>query len=203
MRLRPSGRQGAVATSIESFRAYQRDEAWTWEHLALTRARVVAGPEGLAKDYEAARVDVLGFDRDPAKVIADVIEMRNRIADAKQSGGARWTPNWVKATCRMLSWLPQTAALLSSDTPREPDRQIAQGVAIGWFSDAQGRDMAQSHDLMWRLQAASKLLSDGPLDLDTLGQGGQDLLLRETGAESEAALIKDLEEKARAAAPSH
>lgn len=53
---------------------------------------------------------------------------------------------------------------------------------------------------MWRLQAASKLLSDGPLDLETLGQGGQDLLLRETGAKSKAALIEDLENKARAAA---
>lgn len=199
MRLRPSGRQGAVATSIESFKAYQRDEAWTWEHLALTRARVVAGPEGLAQVYETARTDVLGFERDPAKVIADVIEMRNRIADAKQSGGAL-DAKLGEGHLQDVELVAQAAALLSSAPPREPDRQIAQGVAIGWFSDAQGRDMAQSHDLMWRLQAASKLLSDGPLDLDALGQGGQDLLLRETGAESEAALIKDLEEKARAAA---
>ncbi len=43
MRLRPSGRQGPVATSIESFASYQRTEAWTWEHLALTRARVLVG----------------------------------------------------------------------------------------------------------------------------------------------------------------
>ena len=60
MRLRPSGRQGPVATSIESFRAYQMDEAWTWEHLALTRARVVAfagaGGEGLAHEVEALRL---------------------------------------------------------------------------------------------------------------------------------------------------
>src|SRR5690606_7771862 len=49
MRLRPSGRQGPVATSIQSFRDYQMSEAWTWEHLALTRARVVAcaGDQGL------------------------------------------------------------------------------------------------------------------------------------------------------------
>ena len=60
--------------------------------------------------------------------------------------------------------------------------------------------MAASHDLMWRLQAVSKLLSEGSLDLDALGKGGQDLLMRETGAESEAALVKDLETKARAAA---
>ena len=46
MRLRPSGRQGPVATSLAAFRRYQAEEAWTWEHLALTRARVVAGPAG-------------------------------------------------------------------------------------------------------------------------------------------------------------
>lgn len=203
MRLRPSGRQGPVATSIDSFRAYQRDEAWTWEHLALTRARVVAGPEGLTAAYNAARDEVMAFDRDPAKVVADVIEMRNRIADAKQSSGAL-DAKLGEGHLQDVELVAQAAALLSpatdASTPREPDRQIAEGVAIGWFSDGQGRSLARSHDLMWRLQAASKLLSDGPLDLEALGQGGQDLLLRETGAASEADLIKDVEEKARAAA---
>ena len=51
MRLRPSGRQGPVATSIQSFCSYQEDEAWTWEHLALTRARPLAGtPVWVAAD---------------------------------------------------------------------------------------------------------------------------------------------------------
>ena len=48
MRLRPSGRAGPVATSVEAFMAYQRDEAWTWEHLALTRARRIVGNAELA-----------------------------------------------------------------------------------------------------------------------------------------------------------
>ncbi|MCK8463686.1 glutamine-synthetase adenylyltransferase [Aliiroseovarius sp. S1339] len=199
MRLRPSGRQGPVATSIDSFRAYQKDEAWTWEHLALTRARVITGPDSVAKAYEAARAEVMAFDRDPAKVVADVIDMRHRIAEAKTGGGALDAKLGV-GHLQDVELVAQAAALLSHDTARDPASQIAQGVASGWFSDAQGRAMAESHDLMWRLQAASKLLSDGPLDLDALGKGGQDLLLRETGAESETALVKDLENKARAAA---
>ena len=199
MRLRPSGRQGPVATSIDSFRAYQKDEAWTWEHLALTRARVVTGPDSVAAAYEAARAEVMAFDRDPAKVVADVIDMRNRIAEAKTGGGALDAKLGV-GHLQDVELVAQAAALLSHDTARDPASQIAQGVASGWFSDAQGRAMSDSHDLMWRLQAASKLLSDGPLDLDALGRGGQDLLLRETGAESEAALVEDLENKARAAA---
>ncbi len=199
MRLRPSGRQGPVATSIGSFRAYQRDEAWTWEHLALTRARVVTGPDNVTAAYDAARAEVMAFDRDPKKVVADVIDMRGRIAEAKTGGGALDAKLGV-GHLQDVELVAQAAALLSHDTARAPAAQIAQGVALGWFSDAQGQAMADSHDLMWRLQAVSKLLSEGPLDLDALGKGGQDLLLRETGAESEAALVKELETRARAAA---
>ena len=199
MRLRPSGRQGPVATSIDSFRAYQKDEAWTWEHLALTRARVVTGPDSVAQAYEAARAEVMAFTRDPAQVIADVIDMRDRIAAAKTGGGALDAKLGV-GHLQDVELVAQAATLLAPDTPRDPEAQIAQGVAIGWFSDAQGQAMAASHDLMWRLQAASKLLSEGPLDLDALGKGGQDLLLRETNAESETALVQELETKARAAA---
>ena len=54
MRLRPSGQKGPVATHLDSFIEYQAKEAWTWEHLALTRARVVSGPPGLAAKVEAA-----------------------------------------------------------------------------------------------------------------------------------------------------
>ena len=200
MRLRPSGRQGPVATSIESFKEYQRVEAWTWEHLALTRARVVAGPSDLAQAYEDARQEVLCFDRDPAKVITDVQDMRERLAAAKGEGRGALEAKLGVGHLQDVELVAQAAALLSPDTARTPSDQIAQGVAIGWFSDAQGQAMAASHDLMWRMQAASKLLSDAPLDLEDVGQGGQDLLLRETGAESEDDLIRDLQQKAKLAA---
>ncbi len=197
MRLRPSGRQGPVATSIDSFRAYQRDEAWTWEHLALTRARVVTGPEDVSAAYEQARLEVLGFERDPAKVVQDVIDMRARIAAAKGEGGGALEAKLGVGHLQDVELVAQSASLLAPDTSRTPREQIAQGVAIGWFTDAQGQAMADSHDLMWRLQAASKLLSEGPLDLQALGQGGQDLLLRETGVEDGGELVGEV--KARAA----
>ena len=59
MRLRPSGRQGPVATAFEAFKTYQNEEAWTWEHLALTRARAVTGDGGLAQKVEAFRLELL------------------------------------------------------------------------------------------------------------------------------------------------
>uniref|UniRef100_UPI000A11B08C [protein-PII] uridylyltransferase family protein n=1 Tax=Salibaculum halophilum TaxID=1914408 RepID=UPI000A11B08C len=79
MRLRPSGRQGPVATAFSTFERYQMDEAWTWEHLALTRARVVAGPSDLARDVEAARARVLAAKAGGEGVRGAVAHMRARI----------------------------------------------------------------------------------------------------------------------------
>jgi glutamate-ammonia-ligase adenylyltransferase len=81
MRLRPSGASGPIATSLAHFALYQRDSAWTWEHMALTRARPVAGDARLGWRIEAAVAAALGRPRDPARLVADVAEMRQRIAD--------------------------------------------------------------------------------------------------------------------------
>jgi glutamate-ammonia-ligase adenylyltransferase len=88
-RLRPSGKSGPLATHIDSFAAYQAKEAWTWEHMALTRARVVAGDRKLmarARD-EIARVIASRHDR--AKVVADVREMRAMVEEYK-GGEGHW-----------------------------------------------------------------------------------------------------------------
>ncbi len=80
MRLRPSGKAGPIATSLESFRRYQRDQAWTWEQMALTRARVIAGPPPLCAEIGAAIHGVLTRRRDGGTLLADVAEMRARMA---------------------------------------------------------------------------------------------------------------------------
>jgi glutamate-ammonia-ligase adenylyltransferase len=80
MRLRPSGRAGPVASHIESFAEYQEREAWTWEHMALTRARVIsASPEFRAKIEQTIRA-VLTRPRDATAVASDVVEMRRAVA---------------------------------------------------------------------------------------------------------------------------
>jgi [glutamine synthetase] adenylyltransferase / [glutamine synthetase]-adenylyl-L-tyrosine phosphorylase len=89
MRLRPSGRSGPVATSIASFDNYQHSEAWTWEHMALTRGRVVSASPALAARVEAVIRDVLCAPRDAAAIAADVVEMRRAIA-LEKSDAARW-----------------------------------------------------------------------------------------------------------------
>jgi glutamate-ammonia-ligase adenylyltransferase len=80
MRLRPSGRAGPMASHFKSFAEYQDREAWTWEHMALTRARVISAPPAFADRIEKIIREVLTRPRDAASVATDVAEMRRAIA---------------------------------------------------------------------------------------------------------------------------
>jgi glutamate-ammonia-ligase adenylyltransferase len=80
MRLRPSGQSGTLVTSLEAFRDYQLQRAWTWEHQALVRARAIAGSAELKQAFADVRRDVLCRARDPDKLKRDVMEMRARMA---------------------------------------------------------------------------------------------------------------------------
>jgi glutamate-ammonia-ligase adenylyltransferase len=80
MRLRPSGRAGPVASRIDAFADYQEREAWTWEHMALTRARVISSSSEFRERIEAIIRSVLTRPRDPASTAADVADMRRAIA---------------------------------------------------------------------------------------------------------------------------
>jgi len=78
-RLRPSGKGGLLVQSLEGFRDYQREEAWTWEHQALLRARAVAGPPGLRERFESVRCDVLRFGVRRETLLEEVRRMRERM----------------------------------------------------------------------------------------------------------------------------
>ncbi len=81
MRLRPSGEAGPIASSFAAFARYQREAAWTWEHMALTRARPVAGDAGLRQRVANTIEAVLRSPRDPKKLLVDVADMRRRIGE--------------------------------------------------------------------------------------------------------------------------
>jgi [glutamine synthetase] adenylyltransferase / [glutamine synthetase]-adenylyl-L-tyrosine phosphorylase len=83
MRLRPSGQKGPVASRLSSFIEYQDKDAWTWEHMALTRARVVTGPAALRGSIEQAIRQVLTRARDRSRIVKDVRDMRALIAKEK------------------------------------------------------------------------------------------------------------------------
>lgn len=79
MRLRPSGNSGLLVSSLKSFTEYQQKHAWTWEHQALVRSRVVAGDAALAARFEQVRHEILCTERAPEKLRADVVEMRQKM----------------------------------------------------------------------------------------------------------------------------
>ncbi len=79
LRLRPEGGSGLLVSSIDAFRRYQRESAWTWEHQALTRARFCAGEATLGAEFEEERRAILRIPRDEAKLRGDVLSMRERL----------------------------------------------------------------------------------------------------------------------------
>lgn len=81
MRLRPSGNSGLLVASLDSFAEYQRKEAWTWEHQALVRARMVAGEEALAERFTQIRAEVLGRGRERSALRREVVEMRDKMRE--------------------------------------------------------------------------------------------------------------------------
>jgi [glutamine synthetase] adenylyltransferase / [glutamine synthetase]-adenylyl-L-tyrosine phosphorylase len=86
-RLRPSGTDGMLAVSLESFERYQSEQAWTWEHMALTRARPVFGSAGARAELQAVIDSTLGRPRDPARLTADAVAMRAEMASHKAARG--------------------------------------------------------------------------------------------------------------------
>jgi len=87
-RLRPSGNKGPLAVSLESFAQYQRQEAWTWEHMALLRARPIFGSAQACAQLDAVIADILSKPRDSARIIADAVKMRADIARHKPPASA-------------------------------------------------------------------------------------------------------------------
>jgi glutamate-ammonia-ligase adenylyltransferase len=86
-RLRPSGNAGPLVTKLSSFTAYQTQQAWTWEHMALTRARVLSGDKNLSAKVIQAVEDILRAPREPQKLFQDVIEMRARLRQHQPQAG--------------------------------------------------------------------------------------------------------------------
>lgn len=87
MRLRPEGAAGMLVSGLKSFEAYQLEKAWTWEHQALVRARVVIGDPAIAAEFETIRKKVLSQPGDREKLQQDVLEMRQKMLSAQIKPG--------------------------------------------------------------------------------------------------------------------
>ncbi|VDC31622.1 bifunctional [glutamine synthetase] adenylyltransferase/[glutamine synthetase]-adenylyl-L-tyrosine phosphorylase [Pseudogemmobacter humi] len=189
VRLRPSGRQGPVATSLASWRDYQETEAWTWEHLALTRARVVAGDPTLGAEVETTRRAVIAVKGQGEKVRADVAEMRARLFEAKPARG-EWETKNGPGRLMDIELIAEMLALIAASPARQVERQLAGAKDLLPAADQEA--LARAWRFLWSLHCAARLLSDQPLQPEALGEGGRAFLLRQTGESDETALLDRL-----------
>ncbi|MDJ1008731.1 MAG: glutamine-synthetase adenylyltransferase [Paracoccaceae bacterium] len=187
MRLRPSGRQGPVATSLAAFMRYQTEEAWTWEHLALTRARPVAGAGRLRDEIEAFRRDLIGRHRDRPAVLADVADMRARLLAAKPgTGGLEMKAGPGRLTD--IELIASAGALLSGDAARSPRRQLLAGAGVLGLPEPVAHRLGRLHQRLSAVRQALVLIGGEPRP----GTGGAALVLREGAAETLDDLAADV-----------
>ena len=113
MRLRPSGNQGPVATSWESFKHYQTSEAWVWEHLALVNATIITGPEGLKADVSEFCKSLKTL-RPDEKVMSGLSIMRKRLLAAR-SMDEKWSLKLGQGKLQDIELVSQMGILLSNE----------------------------------------------------------------------------------------
>ena len=117
MRLRPSGRAGPLASHIDSFAEYQEREAWTWEHMALTRARVISASPAFRARIEKVIRDALTRPREPLGIAADVADMRRAIAQEKGEDD-RWELKYAAGGMVDIDFIAQYLQLIhAADKP--------------------------------------------------------------------------------------
>jgi glutamate-ammonia-ligase adenylyltransferase len=192
MRLRPSGRAGPVATQIGSFTGYQENEAWTWEHMALTRARVVSASPGFGARVEQIIRNVLQRPRDAELIAGDVVEMRSAIA--KEKGDREcWDLKYAAGGLVDIEFIAQYLQLVHAhELPDILDTSTARVLDKAWTLHVLAVEDAEvlrpAVRLYQDLTQILRLCLPGPFDAKTAGAGLLRLLARAADVPDFAAL---------------
>jgi glutamate-ammonia-ligase adenylyltransferase len=166
LRLRPSGSKGPLATNLDGFITYQRNDAWTWEHLALTRARAITGTPDFRARIAGAIREALLRPRDASKLTADVSEMRALMA-REHPGKEPWDIKYWRGGLIDIEFIAQHLQLrhasvhpemLATNTADALDRAVAAGV----LSRADGHTLLGALSL-WQVVQGLLRLSMGVL----------------------------------------
>lgn len=186
-RLRPSGAQGPLAVSLDSFARYQREEAWTWEHMALTRARPVFGSPDAREALAGIVRGVLETPHEPGKLRADLLAMRAEISAHKLPAGpldAKLLRGGL-VDCEFIVHFLQLRDRVAFDPALA--RAIAGIEAVGLLPPT----FAAHHALMGRLLVAARLLAP---DLDHPPEAARPVLAEACGCPDYPALLQALAE---------
>jgi [glutamine synthetase] adenylyltransferase / [glutamine synthetase]-adenylyl-L-tyrosine phosphorylase len=196
MRLRPSGSSGPIASSLESFDRYQREAAWTWEHMALTRARTVAGEARLRRRIAETICSVLRSPRDPRRLVADVAEMRRRVA-GENPRPQRWDLKHRRGGLIDLEFIVQYLMLREAAAePRVLQRSTIDALralaAAGVLPPAAERELSDAAMLLGHVHALLTLIGDSDSREGAFAEPDAATLARCAGAIDFAQLDADI-----------
>ena len=194
MRLRPSGNSGPVATRFKGFGDYQRNEAWTWEHMALTRARVIAGEADLVRRVEGTIAEVLRRPRERRVVAGDVVAMRQRLVKQAGGGGVNpWELKMVRGGLLDIEFIAQFLQLLQGgrgggegEGPLHPNTCMALSklARAGALTASRADELIAASGLYRDLMALFRVAVSGDFDPSAAPRGLVDAVLRLTGTAS-------------------
>jgi glutamate-ammonia-ligase adenylyltransferase len=185
MRLRPTGNKGPVAVSIESFARYHFGEAWTWERMALTRARVIAAPAVLRDKVENVLRRVLTAPCDAAKLVSEARDMREKIA-AQFPGKSRWDLKFAPGGLVDIEFIAQMLQL--REAGRHPAVLDPNTIAalerladVGALSAADAQTLISTARIENALAQALRIAVEGTLEPEAASPGLKMLLARAAG----------------------
>lgn len=186
MRLRPTGNKGPVAISMEAFRKYHDEDAWTWERMALTRARVVAASPGFREKFDAAVRDILTAERDATTLAQEVADMRERTAKEHKADNP-WTVKHWRGGLLDLEFIAQYLQLRHAhDHPNVLDGNTANAFlklgAAGVLPEDEAAFLANAVHIWRNIQGLLRLTVGTEFDPETAPQALKDRLARTSRA---------------------
>jgi len=178
MRLRPSGRAGPLATHIDSFTHYQTHDAWTWEHMALVRARPICGDAELCRQIEKVIAKVLSRPREEDALKRDIWEMREKV-DAARGSADPWSLKMVRGGLVDLEFIAQYAVLAGLDRiAGEPTRRtLLRAAKAGILESAQAEQLDEAAILQNALFQGLRVAAPGRFDPDSAPAALKDFLV--------------------------
>ncbi|PKU25212.1 bifunctional [glutamate--ammonia ligase]-adenylyl-L-tyrosine phosphorylase/[glutamate--ammonia-ligase] adenylyltransferase [Telmatospirillum siberiense] len=201
MRLRPSGNAGPIATSLSAFAQYHANMAWTWEHLALTRARVITGNDSLRGAIEEVIRQTLESRRDPVKLLVDVADMRLRIA-REHKADSPWEVKHLRgglvdiefiAQYLQLRWGADHPSLIRTNT----DDVLAEALRLNLLPRDQGELLRDALRLWSAIQQVLRQSIEGRFDEEKAPGRLKEVLVRATGSTHFEGLRVLMDERAR------
>lgn len=195
MRLRPSGRSGPVATSLSSFESYHESNAWTWEHMALTRLRPIIGDAALGTKVQSIAERIINSDRYTTRSV-DILDMRRRLYREKPPQ-SDWDLKTRRGGLLDLEFITQHA-ILTAQTPQHirPELTVAQAqlLATQEWTEEFHQKIAQAFSFLQALQQVQRVAHETVSGDGDLSSALKDRLCRASDSASFETLIQELEQ---------